>query len=336
MEDIIRRAIAQHFRYDHTEEERMAEEILSSPCFYIPADPTDTGKGNSPSAYTENGYLNLFLNRSDADLFSSSRNIEANGRPAVTKAELGTMKDVIRRYVKEDKVSHIRAYIKSPVYVEFPAKTALLFGSGEENVSDSNELKDVSYVKEVLDTFSNEERSKFKDSATIQNIHDLLGRLLLKNEISKGEFDAEMDFTEGFTKKFVEDISGSNYNKDILQKILAYFGLEKYLYIYQKYSTSLLRELKDNPAIDAYGFRKASLQTVEPFTLNRIVRGVDRKNDAYVYRLEVSSKHRNFDFTVSNPFGLVLNGKYEIVGLDPIEEQPEEPEPPQPGIKKGW
>lgn len=132
---------------------------------------------------------------------------------------------------------------------------------------------EVERIRSILDTANNAERRKLDPAGRFENAHQLIGTLLMRNQIEPAAMDEMFLFTAGFTKNFCESIVDSSISKSALQSLLRYFGLGEYLCLYKKDCRELQEELKNNPSIDRYSLRPVRASTKEPFELVKVQRG---------------------------------------------------------------
>lgn len=184
----------------------------------------------------------------------------------------------------------------------------------------NREWKLVEEVKKCLTTPSAAERRKLDPGQNFENFHTLIRKLIQENGLDIEEVDRALGVQKGMTHNVCTDLKSNNSSKEIVQKYLAYFGLEEFIYMFKNESSEIARELKDSPQIDVYDITRASNKTEEPFKLTSMKPA--RLNGALLYKLVLESAYRKQEIFVSSPFRLVIGKEYNVGGLTPIGNGP--------------
>lgn len=310
----------------------MRAEALSSGRFYVVAKEgtkkEDWEKRNFAALISEEQELLLFLSIEEAIRFARWRDIVMDGQPMIMKATKQTIARIIMEYYESGLIKSLKIYAIPPLYVNCSVQEFIGVAQKQddthgkrEGTIEEKDFLDVERVRKVLNTYDNNERRKLDPAGRCENVHQLIETLLMRNSIEPGVLDDKFNFAPGFTRNFCLSIVDSNSSKDTIKKLLSYFGLEAYLYLYKGFSRELQEELKTSPTVDLYSLRPARPSTKEPFELTKLQRGRDEENDAYVYGLTLQGKHRRMRIVLSSPFGYSVGKSYEITGLEPLVEE---------------
>ena len=310
----------------------MRAEALSSGRFYVVAKEgtkkENWEKRSFAALISEEQELLLFLSIEEAIRFARWRDIVMDGQPMIMKATKQTIARIMMEYYESGLIKSLKIYAIPPMYVNCSVQEFIGVAQKQdehrERAGNSGEgpgFLDVERVRKVLNTYDNNERRKLDPAGRCENVHQLIETLLMRNSIEPGVLDDTFNFAPGFTRNFCQSIVDSNSSKDTIKKLLSYFGLEAYLYLYKGYSRELQEELKASTMVDLYSLRPARASTKEPFELKQLQRGKDEDNGAYVYGLTLQGKHRKMRIVLSSPFGYSIGKNYEIVGLEPLAEE---------------
>lgn len=277
----------------------------------------------------EKKQLVLFLSDEEATHFAIRNGILVGGRPLVTKLSASDVSDMADKVGRGDRIEEVKVYSIPPVSLIFNVSD---FGGERQAPEEDNPLqlvkvgncsRGINELKLILDTFDKAERRKLDPALRCENVHQVCMDLIGANQLDPDEIDRELNFQVGFTRRFCTDIVSMETSKDALKKLLDYFGLGSYLYIYKGYCKELMEELRQNPVVDKYALKPARVTTKEPFELLEMCRGQDELNGAYVYGLTLESESRKVRIVVSNPSGCVVGRSYDVVGLTPIADHAE-------------
>ena len=274
--------------------------------------------------------LILFLSADEAILFARRKGIELDGQPMIMKATRQTISTLMMEYYESGLISSVRIYAISPLYLHCTVQEFIgVAQKGSTGQSPDKEgmpeqgqrFLEVDRIRTVLNTYDNGARRKLDPAGRCENVHQLIETLLMRNSIEPSVLDEKYNFAPGFTRNFCQSIVDSNSSKETLRKMLEYFDLAEYLYLFKGYSRELMEELKNNPSVDVYSLRPSRPSTKETFTLKKIQRGKDDKNGAFVYGMTLEGKHRQMRIVLSSPLGYTIGKSYEIVGLEPLVEE---------------
>lgn len=317
---------------NEVDKKRLCSEILSNPNFFMLASENTTEEAQNSGKFfpyiNEKGQVILFISNDEGTHFAVRNNILVNGYPMVMKVPTCKVFDIVNEYCGEKAIEEVRIYSLSPISFVckiaafISEKTAVGNGKPMDGEDKTGVLQKVDQIKIILDTFDKAERRKLDPALRCENIHQVCLDLISSNRLNEEEIDRALNFQVGFTHRFCTDIVSMEISKEALKKLLDYFGLGGYLYIYKSYCKELMEELKQNPEVDKYTLKPARVSTKEPFELIEMYRGQDELNCAYVYGLTLQSDNRKVRLVISNPSGCVIGWSYDIVGLAPIINQP--------------
>lgn len=318
---------------DETSRRKLRVEVRAYSSFFAVASESTTeemwNRGIFLPYVNEKKQLALFLTDEEATHFAIRNNILANGRPMVMRVPGDRVSNMAAESCKEGYVNEVKVYSIPPI--SFVCECSAFLGEEEASVNDDlveavegdSCPLEIDSIKTILDTFDKAERRKLDPALRCENIHQVYQDLISNNRLEPDEIDKKLNFQVGFTRRFCTDIVSMETSKEALKKLLDYFGLGSYLYIYKGYCKELMEELRQNPVIDKYNLKPARVSTKEPFELVEMIRGQDDLNNAYVYGLTLKSVSRKIRIVISNPVGCVVGRSYDIVGLSPIMNRAE-------------
>lgn len=309
---------------DKENEARLRDEILVCDNFFLigSGDTTEEEwtRGKYEPYISERGQLILFLSEEEALQFAKRHDALLYGQPMVTSGSKSKVSSAIARCRNLERIETVRIYAIPPLFID--VKSSEFRSAVNDSLSDENYkgiyVLEIDKLEKALNTFDKSERRKLDPALRCENVHQMYSDLISSNRIDPEEVDRALNFQVGFTQRFCTDIVSMETSKEALKKLLDYFGLGSYLYIYKQYCKELIEELKRNPVVDNYTLKQARITTKEPFTLEEMCRGQDELNGAYVYGLTLKSEHRRIRVVISNPFGCVIGKSYDVVGLTPI------------------
>ncbi len=314
------------------------DNILSSlsdiQSYYVIAIPDTVGQ-NSPSLSAlsdKSSNILVFLDAGEASVFAQKNVGCIETESSVAQLTPSALSELVTKSYEANKIQQVKIYTIPPIgfVCSVPEFLNVLKSAVPESETAPapvcsntmpSEFIEVDKIKAVLDTYNNEERKKLDPSGRYENAHQVIETLISRNKLDPEELDAKLGFASGFTRNFCSSVVDCSVNKDGLKKLLTFFGLGKYLYLYKKNCLELQEELKKNVNIDCYSLRNVRVSTQEPFKLVGVQRGVDNSSDSYIYGLTLESSYRKQCIVVSSPFGCVVGKTYEIEGLAPIAEQ---------------
>lgn len=331
MPSLAKRMLDHYYCPSEESQRAILKEILSIPRYYVAAE-----RGTGRIAWEQKRFaayvdaekrMVLFLSADEVIRFAERNGLTMDGQPMIMKAAQKTISELMMEYYESGLITGVKVFSIPPMSLSCSVQAFLdaARNGGEEaesKTADTGELPylEVERIKKVLDTYDNTERRKLDPAGRFENAHQVMETLLMRNSIDPAVLDRKYDFSPGFTKNFCANIADSSVSKEALSKLLSYFGLAEYLYLYKGNCRELMAELQDNTAVDVYALRPVRASTKEPFTLAKVQRGTDENNSAYVYGLTLQSKHRKLRIVVSNPFGCIEGKSYEVVGLEPLVE----------------
>lgn len=329
--DITRDMLYVQLNQDATGEAKLKAEVLTAPCFFALASENAAEEMRNCGEFlpyiNEKKQLILFLSDEEATQFALKNGMLVSGCPLVTRMSADDVPDMVNKECKRNHIKEIKVYSMSPVSLIFKISD---FVRGRQASTSDNPLQasggcaqGIDRLKMILDVFDKTERRKLDRALRCENVHQVCMDLVGANHLDPDEIDRKLNFQVGFTRRFCTDIVSMEISKEALKKLLDYFGLGSYLYIYKDYCKELMEELKKNPVIDKYALKPARATTKEPFELLEMCRGQDELNSAYVYGLTLKSESRKIRIVVSNPSGCVVSRSYDVVGLSPIVNQAE-------------
>lgn len=332
--EIARDMLYAQLNQDAAREEKLQAEVLDAPGFFaIESEAATEEMGNCGEFVpyiNERKQIVLFLSDEEAMHFAIRNGILSTGYPVVTEVLMGDVQDMVNKGAnKESRIEEVKVYSIPPISIVF--KVSEFGGLGQEPENNNSQevveigscLQGINRLKTMLDTFDKAERRKLDPALRCENAHQVCMDLVGANRLDPDEIDRKLNFQVGFTRRFCTDIVSMETSKEALKKLLDYFGLGSYLYIYKDYSKELMEELRRNPVVDKYALKPARITTKEPFELLEMCRGQDELNSAYVYGLTLKSESRRVKIVVSNPSGCVVGRSYDIIGLSPITNQTE-------------
>lgn len=174
-------------------------------------------------------------------------------------------------------------------------------------------------VPELIKMFDCSDKSKIcnlPSYSMMEQFPMLLDKLISVNEIHCADLDKAVGINDGLSQCIIKTPT-IDLSKDVLKKILSYFGLGEYLYRFVGSSTELSREIKANSHIYQDKIINAKVSTKERFTLTDVKRAKD-ENGAFLYQLSMKSNARTLNFVVTSPLNFIIGKEYEICGLEPI------------------
>lgn len=291
-------------------EEQYAEirtKLLAYPEYYLIILPDGTH-------LCENHELAVFLDKQEAERFARQQEEEVT--PSLVSCD-GLFKII----AENEAIYTVKIILRRPLVVSCPAVSIRGKQDDTENLPAQFAL--VEEIKTVLDLSEPAERRKLDPGLSYENLHTVMEKLIYENRLDMEQMEKELVFPPGMLHGFCQDKVSSSISKESAMKLLDFFGLGEYLYQYKRYCDDVMAELKQNPHIDAYEITPATIHTAERFTITHIRRGMDKRNHAYVYELILKSNGREMALTVSTPLGYVAGKEYEIVGLEPMQLNPQ-------------
>jgi len=310
---------------------KLQTEVLDSTSFFVVAAADTTEEewncGKFELYINEKGQIILFLSGEEATRYAIKHGVVLCDRPMVMKVPKVKVADMIKESCKAKSTGEAKIYSIPPISLVCKVSDFEIEGRRAPNDSSPGEERasggflGLDELKEALNTFDRAERRKLDPALRCENIHQVYFDLISVNRIDPDKVDRELDFQVGFTRRFCTDIASIETSKEAMKKLLDYFGLGSYLYIYKDYCKELMEELKQNPVIDKYTLKPARVTTKESFELEEMCRGRDELNGAFVYGLTLKSEHRRIRMVTSSPFGCVIGRNYDVVGLTPISDQ---------------
>lgn len=249
-------------------------EVLEFSRFFMPAARCATAEEWQKKAvpvYVDGSKAQvLFLTLDEAGRFARRIRLVVNDQPMVMKVEKQALAEMVMEYYESGRISEIEIYSAPPLCVscsvqEFlgtarkvqPAQTPAT--AMRQAPAGETHFLEVERIRSILDTANNAERRKLDPAGRFENAHQLIGTLLMRNQIEPAAMDEMFRFAPGFTKNFCESIVDSSISKSALRLLLGYFGLEAYLYLYKKGCRELQEKLRENPSIDRYSIRTVRL-----------------------------------------------------------------------------
>lgn len=319
-------------------EDILIQQFFSFGSVYFVAAPSTTEEEWTQNKFgiaTEQQTADLFLEETDASHYAERVGSKLNdGTIMIRKVSASTAKEAIADYAKKQFIQCIFLHGKAPVKAGISVKHFLegqpnTTGStimetitkeaSEKEIETQNNLELVDQVRNALSTPAAAERKKLDPGQQYENFHSLLEKLVYANQIQESELDRIIGVPEGFTKNFCRTLTSNAIPKKILERYLKYFGLSEYIYIFAKQCSELSAEIKDNPNLNKYPIKGATVHTKERFKLLSIRRGKDQQG-AYVYQAVFESKHRKITQIVSNQLNLIVGKEYELDGLQDVDE----------------
>ena len=291
------------------------------------------------------GNLVTFIDRENAERYARQNGfyIEEGNEICVVVLSLDKMSlwERIDRERQDGAIRSVKVYGKRPFYVLCPVElfeVKMKPAAKQEDKVPEQPIKEqikqpttgetkkpyvlVDDIKKFLDTAEVAMRRAVNPGLSYENVHDVIENLIAKNRLEKEDIEKELDLPAGWLTSFCKDKTSAKTSKETLKKLLQYFGLGEYIYQYKNYCEELLRELKDDKAIDNYEILESTVATNKEYKIMSIRRGKIKKDDAFAYRLLLKCGDEELEVCVSSPRGFVVGREYEIVELDGKKQKP--------------
>ena len=277
--------------------------------------------------------LPVFLTSSGAKRKAIQANAVIDHEPTVMTATSQMLSAMLEKYQKANLVAGIRFYGDLPLFQEFqvgewlnkelaqdmPVEEPL----PEPQVPDKpQEFVGVKKLINMLDCQERSQIANFPTYSIFESFPPLLQKLMTANKITPDEMDRILELPEGVTAMTINNPK-ADVSKEMLKKYLGYFGMESYIYRYADNCQELQTSINHAPNICHYKIIPAKVSTVEPFELVDLRRAQDTEG-AWLYRLVFHGEKRDQTCIVTSPLDMILNKKYELVGLEPLDQPKKE------------
>lgn len=273
----------------------------------------------------------VFLTLEGANKKALEKNAVMDGNPMTVTSSYQALCSLIEKYQRGHLIKTLCFYDRLPFYVKIPSSEWVGEDPGQttETLSPpisqkSTESKSDSAAKldhpvgldKLIKMLDCQDRSKIANYPTysiFEKFPQLLQKLIQVNKCDIKKMDEILGLPAGVTEMIITTPT-IDVSKDVLKRILTYFGLQEYLYRYTDNCSELQRELKKNPNICSFRISPARVATKERFLLEDVKRAKDQ-NGCWLYQLSFKSKTRPYTCVVTSPLGMIQGKEYELEGL---------------------
>lgn len=294
--------------------------------------PEDYAKKKFAFYITADQILPVFLDQDSANRMAVEVDAVIDGKPGTVSSPMQTLDSLLEQYAKKNLIRGIRFYERIPFYEDIPLSKWM---GEEEAVNEIPKVEDPVPVKQpqkakspemvgvakLIKMLDCQDRSKIAEYPTysyFEKLPQLLQKLIQVNHCDMAKMDEELDLPSGVTEMTVKNPQ-ADVSKEVLRKLLGYFGLEAYLYRYVGNCDELRRELRANEGICKFKIIPAKVSTKERFKLQEFKRAKDA-NGCWLYKLTFKSNEREHICIVTSPLGMIVGKEYELEGLTPRAE----------------
>lgn len=285
----------------------------------------------------------VFLTLEAANKKALEINAVMDEKPMTVTSSYQALCALVEKYQKSHLIADLRFYERLPFYIDYsfsewagePQKES----ADLEPQVDAKKIVPNSFptlenpvgVEKLIKMLDCQDRSKIANYPTysiFEKFPQLLQKLIQVNKCDIKKMDEILGLPSGVTEMIITTPT-IDVSKDVLRRVLTYFGLQEYQYRYKDNCSELQRELKSNSNICSFRISPAKISTKERFLLEDIKRAKD-VNGCWLYQLTFKSKARTYTCVVTSPLGMIVGKEYELEGLIP---KPDEGEPSVVSVK---
>lgn len=287
----------------------------------------------------------VFLTLEAANKKAMEMDAVMDEKPMTVTSSYQALCSLAEKYQENHLITGLRFYERLPFYIDFSSSEWL--GESQEksavqipeiqgatpkaNACSLPSLENPVGVEKLIKMLDCQDRSKISNYPTysfFEKFPQLMQKLIQVNKCDIKRMDDILGLPSGVTEMIITTPT-IDVSKDVLRRVLTYFGLQEYQYRFKDNCSELQRELKSNSNICSFRISPAKISTKERFLLEDIKRAKDI-NGCWLYQLSFKSKARTYICVVTSPLGMIVGREYELEGLIP---KPDEGEPSVVSVK---